>query len=165
MATDHTCEINDADRLWSLLDGFQVAMVTTMDGDMIRARPMAPFIDKANRRIEFLTHAGSPKTGEIAADERVCLNFMNTLANDYVSVSGRFVVDRRRSTVERLWGGYASTWFEGGPDNEDIVALRVAIEKAQYWDGTRNILKAAWELATAYESDSIPKITRNAQIG
>lgn len=152
-------------RLWELLDGFSVAMVTTIDEGVLRSRPMAPFIDKDEMSISFLTHRSSNKVDELDADDRACLTFMSVGSNDYVSVSGRLVATDDRAKIKSLWGPYADTWFEAGPSDPNIIALTMEVEQAEYWDGTLNVITAAWEIGKAYGASKTPNLSDNQKIG
>lgn len=152
-------------RLWELLDGFSVAMVTTVDEGVLRSRPMAPFIDGDKKTIRFLTHRGSSKVDELQNDNRANLTFMSVGSNDYISVSGKLEPSDDRALIRSLWGAYADTWFEGGPQDPAIVALTMHVEQAEYWDGTLNVINAAWEIVQAYGSDTTPDIVDNGKVG
>lgn len=152
-------------RLWELLDGFSVAMVTTIDGGVLRSRPMAPFIDQDAQSISFLTHRSSHKVDELDADDRACLTFMSVGSNDYISVSGTLHTSSDRAKIQSLWGPYADTWFEAGPTDPNIVVLTMRVEQAEYWDGTLNLIAAAWEIGKSYGASKTPKIVENEKIG
>jgi general stress protein 26 len=157
--------LNDAEVIWDLIESFRIAMVTTIDDGFIRARPMAPFVDRDETVLRFLTPKDTHKLEEIEEDCRASVQFSNTITNEHVSLSGEISFDDDPDKVEKLWGVYADTWFAGGPRSGEITVMTFRPERGEYWDGTFNVLKAAWELGNAYaKEDKIPDIVKNRKV-
>jgi general stress protein 26 len=122
------------DTLWSMMKSVRVAMLTTEDGDDLRARPMATSQDGYDGQLWFFTHASSHKVDEIETDRRVGVTYADPERQNYVSFSGRASVVRDRAAVDRQWSEILSTWFPKGKDDPDIALLRVDVTQAEYWD-------------------------------
>jgi general stress protein 26 len=123
-------------KLQKLIENVRVAMLTTVDRDgALRSRPMATQdVDvEFDGALWFYTEAGSDKVREIQAHPEVNLSYSDGKST-YVSVSGSAELVRDRHQMEELWNPSLEAWFPKGLDDPDIALLRVAVEKAEYWD-------------------------------
>ena len=145
-------EGDDGKTLQKLIHGIHVAMLTTVEADgSLHSRPMAALHDSKNDEggdggdgggggggadgeLWFFTGAGSAKAGEVARDGRVNVSFADPGDGRFVSVSGSARVVRDRARAERLWTPAAKAWFPRGLDDPDLALLRVAVERAEFWD-------------------------------
>jgi general stress protein 26 len=128
-------------RLAKLIDGIEIAMLTTVDRDgSLRSRPMATQKTEFDGDLWFFTHAGAPKVEETRADEHVNLSYASPSDNRYVSVSGTATLVRDRAKAEELWQPALKAWFPGGLDDPRLGLLRVHVEKAEYWDAPSGML-------------------------
>jgi general stress protein 26 len=123
------------DKLWSMIKGIEVAMLTTVDEDgTLRSRPMWVQQQDFDGDLWFFTRAGSPKVFEVGKHRQVGLTFAEPKRQDYVSVSGAADLLRDREKARELWSEWLKTWFPQGLDDPDLALLRVRVEKAEYWD-------------------------------
>ncbi|UWR24455.1 pyridoxamine 5'-phosphate oxidase family protein [Sulfitobacter sp. S190] len=152
------------ERLWEIISDMPACMVTTQDGDVMRARPMATFIDKDARTIRFVTDNGSAKLSELADDHDLCLTFADTKSMLYASVSGKGKVSRDRDLIRKLWGPYCDVFFPGGADEADVAVITVVPTQAEYWDNDKNSVAMAYEMVKAYFSDDGPDLGGNAKL-
>jgi general stress protein 26 len=123
-------------KLQKLIENVRVAMLTTVASDgTLRSRPMAT--QDADVEFDgalwFYTEAASDKVREIQAHPEVNLSYSDGKST-YVSVSGSAELVRDRHQLEGLWNPGIAAWFPKGLDDPDIALLRVAVEKAEYWD-------------------------------
>lgn len=123
-----------ADKLWEMIKDIDVAMLTTMDGDQLRSRPMWCSNDRFDGSLYFFTRSSSPKVEEIRHDSHVGLSFADRKGQNYVSVSGRASLTTDRALLKDLWREPMRTWFPKGLDDPDIALLSVRVEAAEYWD-------------------------------
>ena len=150
---------------WNFINGFQNAMVATVDGDAMRARPMVPFFDKEKSEIRFLTHRITHKTDEIRNNSNGLLTFSNPITNAHASITGTMTVSEDVSLIKEMWGPYAETWFSGSPDSRDVVAIIFKPDYGQMWDGEKNPAKLIKEIAVAFNSDTkIPDIVEEKKV-
>ena len=68
---DATCSVKnamtndrDADRVWKLIEKIGFCMLSTLDGEDIRARPMAAHVDRDAHAIYFLTDLLPDRRGQ-----------------------------------------------------------------------------------------------------
>jgi len=151
-------------RFWEILSEMTVCMVTTEDGSLLRARPMAPFVSAQNRTIHFVTDNDSAKIYELAADNDIGLSFADTKNMRFASVSGKGIVSRDRALIRELWGPYCDVFFDGGAENADVAVITVDPSHAEYWDNDKNKIAMAVEMSRAYFSDGGPDLGENAKL-
>lgn len=156
---------NSEKSFWGFIEGFQNAMVATVDGDTMRARPMVPFINKDDCEIRFLTHRLTHKTDEIKENSNALLTFSNPVTNAHASITGKIKVSEDHALIKELWGPYAETWFTGSPESRDVVAIVFKPEYGQMWNGEKNPVKLIKEVAVAFNSDTkIPDIVEEKKV-
>lgn len=122
-------------KLRELIEGISVAMLTTVDAEgQLRSRPLATLQVDGDNELWFFTASQSPKADEIAHDSRVNLSYANEDDHTYVSVSGNAEIVRDPMLIHRLWKPVHKAWFPEGPDDPNLVLLKVTALKAEYWD-------------------------------
>lgn len=122
-------------KLRKLLKGFRVAMLTTVaPGGSLRSRPMATARPQGDGDVWFLTKAGTPKVGEVEENQRVNVGYASPEDGRYVSLSGTATVVKDPQRVQDLWRKRHRRWFPEGKQDPDLAALRVRIDRAEYWD-------------------------------
>lgn len=155
---------NEHKRFWEIISSMPACMVTTMDGGVIRARPMATFIDTKARKIRFVTDDDSAKVDELVTDNDLCLSFADTKSMLYASVSGKAHLNRDRALIKELWGPYCDVFFPGGPEDSPVVVIEIEPTQAEYWDNDKGKITIAVEMAKAYFSDHGPDLGENAKL-
>jgi len=128
------------EELWELVEGIEVAMLTTRraDGHMV-SRPMATQRRSAGADFWFVTMEGLPKVREISEEPKVNLSYYRDRTKEWVSVSGVAKISRDRDKIRRLWSPDWKLWFpdeggakDGGPDDPRILLIGVDARSAQY---------------------------------
>ena len=152
-------------RFWEILAGSRACMVTTVDNDVLRSRPMAPFIDEDARTIHFVTDSESAKIYELHADSDIALSFSDPGDMVFASVSGKGIVSRDRNLIKKLWGPYCDVFFDGGAENADVAVIKISPSQAEYWDNDKGKIATAVEMARAYFSDGGPDLGENEKLG
>ena len=117
-----------------LLDEFDTALLVTRGPDgHLHARPMATQKRHHREGLWFATYGSSDKCREIAADARVALAFHEGKHEaSYLSVSGRAEIVRDRRKIDELWDPSWNAWFPDGPEEEDLVLIRVVPEHVEW---------------------------------
>lgn len=152
----------DTDRVWSLMEEIGFCMLNTRDGQDIRARPMAAYVDRDSQTVYFLTDADSHKDEEIARNPRVGLSFADPGAQTYVSMTGHAEVSNDRQKIKELWSTPAKAWWKS-PDDPNIRVLKVTPNDAQYWDSPGTLVSYVKMFAAAL-SDSRPAMGDQAKV-
>jgi general stress protein 26 len=153
---------NDLGKFCSLVEGIDICMLTTSDAGSLRARPMAPHVDRQAREFHFLTKASSHKTDELAASPAVNLAFSEPKTGDFVSVSGQAYLTRDAKLIDALWTKEAEVYF-GSRDDPDLAVIRVVPSIAEYWD-EHSTLKQAWNVFKAVAAKEEPDLGENRKL-
>jgi general stress protein 26 len=144
----------DLRKLGELIDGIEVAMLTThaADGSMV-SRPLQTLAFDANGELVFFSAADSHKVEELSAHPDVNIAYAHPGEQRYVSVRGRVRVDRDRATIDALWTIGQKVFFPAGKDDPNLVVLRVRIRDAAYWESAGNFVARALDFARGMLSE------------
>ena len=144
----------DAEEVWKLVEKIGFCMLATHEGQDIRSRPMAAYVDRKSHAIYFLTDVASHKDADIAANPHVNLAFADTSGQNYVSVSGTAEISNDREKIKELWGTPAKAWWDS-PDDGSIRVLKIDPKDAHYWNSPGKAVSYIKMFAAAV-SDSRP---------
>ena len=156
-----------AEKLWSMIKGVRICMMTTLDGNgILRSRPMAtlPHAGFDDGNLWFFTRADSPKVHELKTHWRVNLSYADPEKQDYVSVSGIAETVRDRDKIRFLWRDILSTWFPQGVDDPELTLLKVAVDQAEYWDSPSSAMVYAYGYVKAKVTGEPPSPGEHAKI-
>lgn len=145
---------SDLATLADLIDGIEVAMLTTRaaDGSLV-SRPLQTLKADASGDLCFFTAADSRKVDELLADARVNLAYAHVGQQRYLSVRGTASVSRDRALIDELWSVAQTPFFPGGKDDPNLVVLHVRVRDADYWEAPGNIVSRALDFTRAIISD------------
>lgn len=156
-----------ADKLWDMIKGVRVAMMTTLDDNgRLNSRPMATLSHAGfeDGTLWFFTRADSHKVSELDRHWRVNLAYANPDKEDYVSLSGVAEVVRDQDKIRFLWRDIMTTWFPQGPDDPEIALLRIAVDQAEYWDSPSSAMVYAYGYVKAKITGESPDPGENVKI-
>ena len=138
----------DLRRLAGLIDGIDVAMLTThaADGSMV-SRPLQTLEFDAGGELVFFTAADSHKVAELTDNPDVNLAYADPGKQRFVSVRGSVRLDRDRETIDRLWSVTQKVFFPAGKDDPQLMVLRVRVRDAAWWDAADNFVARAIDFA------------------
>ncbi len=153
---------DDVKRVWDLMEKIGFCMLATHDGEEIRSRPMAAYVDRNEHSVYFLTDVDSHKDEEIARRPNVCLAFADSSGQNYVSVSGAAVVSNDRAKIKELWSTPAKAWWDNAED-PSIRVLKVNPKDAQYWDSPGTAVSYI-KMAAAAVSNTRPAMGDHAKV-
>lgn len=154
------------EKIGELIGDVRVAMFTTVrrDGRLV-SRPLrtietaGPF----NGELWFFVRASSHKADEVEAEPHVNLAYAAPDRNTYVSVSGRAKLVESRAKVAELWSPAMALYFDG-PQDRDLVLLRVEVDGAEYWDGPSGWFGQALDIAGGVLKGEASPLTENRAI-
>ncbi|MFN3548406.1 MAG: pyridoxamine 5'-phosphate oxidase family protein [Mesorhizobium sp.] len=152
----------DVKHVWDMMEKIGLCMLATEDGEAIRSRPMAAYIDRGEDMVYFLTDVASHKDNEISRNPGVCLAFADPSGNNYVSVSGHAEVSNDRARIRELFSTPAKAWWDDAED-PSIRVLKVRPMDAQYWDGPGRVVSLV-KMLVAAASDGRPDLGDNAKV-
>ena len=152
----------DRDRVWDLMKKIGFAMLVTHDGDKLRARPMAAYVERNDDAIYFLTDARRHKDTEIARDPNVNLSFADASGQKYVSLTGTATISNDRAKIKDLFGTPAKAWWDSA-DDPNIRVLKVVPDDAEFWDSPGTVVSYV-KMAAAAMTGSRPAIGDNRKV-
>lgn len=137
-------------RVLELLKESRVGMMATRHDDgTMHSRPMATNHVEFDGALWYLTDVHSEKISDIRRHDEVLVSYADVDRHHYVSVTGRATLVRDHSVIRELWSEPARIWFPDGPDDPDIVAIRVDVDHAEYWDTKASAMKLVYGYARA----------------
>jgi general stress protein 26 len=128
------------DDLYNLIDGIEVAMMTTRrpDGHLV-SRPMQTQARDPVADLWYVTNIESHKLDELEYDPHVNLAFYRDRTKEWVSVSGMARVTQVRNLVRELYRPNWKAWFDdeggvrdGGPDDPRLALVLVEAQSVTY---------------------------------
>ena len=129
------------DDLYKLIDGIEVAMVTTRraDGHLI-SRPMVTQRRTTGTDLWFMTNVESEKYEELVHDDHINVAYLKGRTREWVSVSGRAILSRDRDLIESLYRPSWRAWLgdvgdgkrDGGPHDPRIALILVEADSVVY---------------------------------
>lgn len=164
-ADDSVSTERKLDDLYELIDGIEVAMMTTRrpDGRLV-SRAMQTQERRAHADLWFVTNVADHKIEELAQDPQVNLAYYKDRTREWVSVSGRAILSRDRDLIRGLYKPDWKAWFpdeggdrNGGPDDPRIALIDVYAESVVYSKKDRPALMQAFSIAKAMVTGSAPK--------
>ena len=155
---------NTADRVWHIIESVGICMMTTRFEGGLRARPLEARPDRDENVIWFLTDKRGLKDDEIEAHSDVCLVFFCPKAKVYLSIAARAFVSRNPSRAKKLWNQEQQVWWPSGPDDPDVLVIRVEPALAETWDGPASSAVAAYKFAKARMTGTKPHLGEKCKV-
>ncbi len=125
-------------KIFDLVGTIDYAVVTTRalaegEGGM-HARPMAYRSAEPDGVFWFFTKRNSRKVEELKADPATLVSFADPRKQNFVTIGGTSTIVEDRAKVGALWSEIYRAWFPNGPEDPDVVLIRVEAAHAEYWD-------------------------------
>ena len=152
------------DDLYELIDGIELAMLTTRrsDGRLV-SRAMQTQERTRGADIWFVTDRDSNKLEELAHDDQVNVAYVK--GGEWVSVSGRAILSQDRDLVRGLYKPDWKAWFpeeggakDGSPDDPRIVLILVEAESVVYTKRNKPRPLVLFEVVKGIVTGSAPDV-------
>jgi general stress protein 26 len=131
------------DELRALLDKMEIGFLTTVGPEgHFHSRPMQLQEHEADGTLWFATSLASHKIEDLRANPRCCVAFLKD--SKYVSISGHGELVHDRARVRQMWTPAWRGWFPEGPEQEDLVLLKVVPEHVEYVDPPGGTLRSLY---------------------
>jgi general stress protein 26 len=120
--------------LQDLLKHYKTALLTTIGADgHFHTRPMALQCKDLSQGIWFATSLTSAKVHELQSNPHCAIAFHEREHDStYVSVSGNAELVKDRAVIHEMWDASWKPWFPDGPDQPDLVLIKVMPEHAEF---------------------------------
>ncbi|HSJ64948.1 MAG TPA: pyridoxamine 5'-phosphate oxidase family protein [Gemmatimonadaceae bacterium] len=160
------------EELHELIDGIEVAMMTTRraDGSLV-SRPMQTQDRDDQADLWYVTDIETHKLDELAHDPHVNLAFYQPKTKEWVSVSGVVRVSQDRALIRRLYDRSWKVWFpddgpgrDGGPDDPRIAVLCVDTDSVTYMTVDKPKPAVLYEIAKGYVTGKEPDVGRTERL-
>ena len=126
---------NPIARLKEVIAGIDLAILTTIRPDgTLHSCPMATHGIDASGAFWLISGSNTEKVEAVRTIQRVNLCFAEPARQRYVSVSGFCELVRDRALAKQLWKPSYSLWFAGGPEDPDLILMKIIVQQAEYWD-------------------------------
>lgn len=152
------------EKLWSMMKGIGTAMLTTEDGERLRARPMVASQKDFDGTLWFYTREHSGKVQEVYNDRNVGVTYADSGKQDYVSFTGTATLVKDKVLIEAHWAEMLRTWFPKGIDDPEIALLKVTVTGAEYWDAPNRTMLHAYGYVKAVLTGTPPQGGENKKI-
>lgn len=138
------------EKIAELIKSIRIAMLSTVSPEgVIHSRPMATQEAKFAGELLFLTRQDTGKADEIRQHAPVTLNYVDSKAYRFITLSGQASLSKDRETIHELWNPMYKAWFPEGEDDPEITVIRVAVDHAEYWEAPSNALIRGFQILKA----------------
>jgi general stress protein 26 len=151
------------DRVWDIMEGVGVCMLTTHSSNGLRARPVEPRLERAAGLIWVVTDLRSGKEHEIETEHDIGLTFIDGGQKAYLSLTARAEVQRDHAKAAAIWKSTDNMWWRG-PDDPNVCVLRITPLTAELWDGPASKAVAAFEFVKATLTGEKPNLGENRKV-
>jgi general stress protein 26 len=135
--TTHEKQEENVRKLREMIKGIKFAMLTTAEDDgSLRSRPMLTLAGEFDGDLYFFTRVTAPKVDEVERDRHVCVSYVASEDQRYVSMSGLARLLRDRAKMEALWTPELKAWFPNGLKEPELALLWISVTQAEYWHGS-----------------------------
>ena len=94
-----------------------------------------------NGALWFLSTKDSDHYRSIQKDAKVLLTFSNESEEQYLSVTGLGSHVTTNTVIDAIWSDGDAKWYDDGREDSNVIALKVDIVDAYYWDSfEKNII-------------------------
>lgn len=150
-------------RLAELLKKFRIAMLTTVDADgALISRPMAVQETEFDGDLWFFAERGSRQVEQLHLNPAVGVALSSNGA--WVSVSGTAEVVEDNAKAHELWNSAVEAWFPNGPDDPNVVLLKVHADGAEYWDSPGSRVATLLSYAKSKLTGKRPDVGENERV-
>ena len=162
------------DDLYKLIDGIEIAMVTTRrrDGHLV-SRAMATQRRTTGADLWFMTNAETEKFEEIALDPHVNVSYYNSRTREWVSVSGHAILTQDRDLIDSLYQADWRAWLgdqgdgkrDGGPHDPRIALILVEADSVTYSKNDRPMPLVLFQVVKSMITGEPPKVANLRELG
>ena len=137
---------------WDRLEDVRAGMLEVGDAFL----PMSHSVEPEDGNLWFITAKGTQmaEAGARAAMSRYIVS--DSSHGLHADIQGRLEVSHDRKKLDEVWTAVASSWFEEGKDDPDLVLLRFRPDAAEVWLGPESGLHFLYEVLKSKISRAKP---------
>lgn len=149
--------------LWDAIKDIKSCMLTTVDTEGLRSRPMELVQEDFDGLIYLYTEKNSTKVDELFQNPNAGLSFCDHKNHEHVSISASCILSHSQDLINRFWTPCVSAWFPHG--KESVAVIVCEVKKAEIWDSEASTMKLLYEIAKANLLHQKPDIGENKKLG
>jgi general stress protein 26 len=150
-------------KLAELVRKFRIAMLTTVSPDgALTSRPMAVQETEFDGDLWFFAQRDSDQVRQLRADPTIGVALSS--ADTWVSISGTAELVEDRAKARELWNSAVEAWFPNGPDDPEVVLLKVHADGAEYWDSPGSKVMTVLSYAKSKLTGKRPDVGENEKV-
>jgi general stress protein 26 len=165
-------ETNRIEELYGLIEGIEIAMLTTRrtDGRLV-SRPMATQQRHPGADLWFVTDIETHKIDELQQEPNVNVSYYRDRTREWVSVSGTAIVSQDRALIRELYEPDWRAWFgriddvrDGGPDDPRLALIMVIADSVVYMKQDKPLPVVLFEVAKGMVTGDRPDVGEVKQV-
>ncbi|WP_256012492.1 pyridoxamine 5'-phosphate oxidase family protein [Desertivirga xinjiangensis] len=125
---------DNIEKMKELIQGIEIAMLSTLHEDEIKTRPMATTEVDQEGNIWFFTDEYSEKVSDLQERHKVCLSYSHPGKDSYVTVNGYAEVVNDKDKMIALFSPVVKRFFPGGIDDPRLSLLKIIPYQMEYWE-------------------------------
>jgi general stress protein 26 len=138
----------DTRKVAELIKGERFGFLTTLTpGGKLTSRPMTLQEVEFDGDLWFYAERSSHPVAHIAAQPQVNVGIGS--GGTWVSLTGHARIVEDLAKKKELWNGGVEAWFPNGPEDPDVVLIKVEGDSAEYWDSPGGRLATAFSFVKA----------------
>lgn len=123
----------DIATLAGLAKDIRVTMLTTTDEDgHFNSRPMAQQEVEFDGTLWYFAERSSRKVAHVTNNPQVGVTL--TSNDTWISIFGTAEIVHDSAKAHELWNPFVEAWLPQGPDDPEVVLIKVTGIGAEYWD-------------------------------
>ncbi|MDO5657405.1 MAG: pyridoxamine 5'-phosphate oxidase family protein [Paracoccus sp. (in: a-proteobacteria)] len=139
-------------QFWDRLESIRTGMLE-IDG---RFLPMSHNLAPEDGNIWFITAQGTAMADAAAAGETARYVISGDGNGLYASINGGLEISNDPERLEQVWNFIASSWFEDGKRDDDLVLIRYRPANAEVWLTGKSGLGFLYQVAKAHVTGDKP---------
>jgi general stress protein 26 len=135
-------------KLIELMKDIKITMFTTIDAEgHFVSRPMAQQLTEPDGDLWFFAERDSRVIEQITANPHVSLTLSSN--DTWISIDGDAQVVDDSEKAKELWNSFVEAWLPQGPEDPNVVLIKVDAHTAEYWDSPGGRVASLISLAKA----------------
>ena len=123
--------------------------ITTADNGEANARIVQPRTLQDDWTVDFMTSRRCRKVKEMELSGKLTLAYQHDPDRGYVCLIGRASIVDDIQLKRSTWSPEADRWFPGGPDDPNVVIVRLATDRIELWNSVRDVMPEPKGLSAA----------------
>jgi general stress protein 26 len=156
--------IENAQKLWDLVEPLKTGMLVTTHDHQLNGRPMHLVQGEFDGTFYFFTNIDSMKVDELTKNNDVCITFSCPKSQVYVSVSGNARINQDQTLIDSFWNPFVAAWFPQGKNDPSVALIEINTFQAESWNATSNTFVQLYQYAKATLTGEKPNMGNHEKL-